>query len=184
LQDSVEEPEPPVILVAPRPQLIPVVGDVVKVKLTVPTKPLAGLTVIVEFSFEPIFPVRLVGFAPMVKSSITNVALAEWERVPLIPVMVSAYVPAVVELQETLAVPEFVRLLGEIGLQFRPVGMESVRLMVPVKPFTEPMDIAEVAGILTSTGPGEVAAMLKSVTVTVAVVEWDRVPLAPFMLRL
>jgi hypothetical protein len=98
--------------------------------------------------------------------------------------MVSVYVPAVVELQETLAVPEFVRLLGEMGPQFRPVGMESVRLMVPVKPFTELMDIAEVAGILASTGPGEVAAMLKSVTVTVAVAECERVPLAPVMPKL
>jgi len=34
------------------------------------------------------------------------------------------------------------------------------------------------------TGPGEVAVMLKSVTVTVAMVEWDSVPLAPFMVRL
>lgn len=45
------------------------------------------------------------------------------------------------------------------------------------------MDIAEVAGILASTGPGEVAAMLKSVTVTVALAEWDRVPLAPVTVK-
>ena len=53
--------------------------------------------------------------------------------------------------------------------------------MVPVKPFTELMDIVEVAGRPASTGVGEVAAMLKSVTVTVAEAEWDRVPLAPVM---
>ena len=97
--------------------------------------------------------------------------------------MVRVYVPAIVELQETLAVPELVRLLGEIGLQFRPVGIESVRLIIPVKPFMELMDIPEVAGILASTGTGEFAAILKSVTLIVAVVEWDRLPLAPFMLR-
>jgi hypothetical protein len=90
----------------------------------------------------------------------------------------------VVELQETLAVPELVTLVCEIGVQFRPVGMESVRLMVPVKPFTELMDIVEVAGMLASTGPGEVAAILKSVTVTVALAEWDSVPLVPVMLKL
>ena len=89
-----------------------------------------------------------------------------------------------VELQETLAVPELVTLVCEIGVQFRPVGMESVRLMVPVKPFTELMDIVEVAGMLASTGPGEVAAILKSVTVTVALAEWDSVPLVPVMLKL
>lgn len=80
--------------------------------------------------------------------------------------------------------PELLTLLCEIGLQFRPVGMESVRLIVPVKPFTELMDIVEVAGILASTGPGEVAAMLKSVTVTVALAECDSVPLVPVMLTL
>jgi hypothetical protein len=77
LQDTVVEPEPPVIVDVPRLQLIPIVGDVVTVKVTVPTNPLAGLTVTVEFSLEPTFPVKLVGFAPIVKSSITNVALVE-----------------------------------------------------------------------------------------------------------
>jgi hypothetical protein len=56
---------------------MPIVGDVVAVKVTVPPNPLAGLTVIVEFRVEPIFPVRLVGFAPTMKSSIVNVALEE-----------------------------------------------------------------------------------------------------------
>ena len=40
------------------------------------------------------------------------------------------------------------------------------------------------AGILTSTGPGELALMLKSVTVTVALDVWDRVPLAPVIVKL
>lgn len=38
------------------------------------------------------------------------------------------------ELQETLAVPELVRLPGEIGPQFKPAGIVSVRLTVPVNP--------------------------------------------------
>lgn len=75
LQDNVEEPEPPAIEVAVRPQLIPVVGDVVVDRFTVPLNPLVGVTVIVELSVEPTFPVRLVGFAAMAKSSTTNVAL-------------------------------------------------------------------------------------------------------------
>ena len=49
--------------------------------------------------------------------------------------MVRVYVPAVAELHETLARPEATRLPGEIGPQFRPAGMESVSVMVPVKPF-------------------------------------------------
>jgi hypothetical protein len=72
LQDSVEEPEPPVIVVVLRLQLIPLVGEAVAVRVTVPENPLAGLTVIVELSCEPTFPVRLVGFALTVKSSIAN----------------------------------------------------------------------------------------------------------------
>jgi len=40
-----------------------------------------------------------------------------------------------VELQETDDVPVAVRLPGEIGPQFRPVGMESVNVTVPVNPF-------------------------------------------------
>jgi hypothetical protein len=60
-----------------RLQLMPVVGEVVKVNATLLANPFVGLTVIVELSGEPTFPVRLVGFALMVKSSITNVALAE-----------------------------------------------------------------------------------------------------------
>jgi hypothetical protein len=79
LQESVDEPEPPVIVtvVALRLQFMPVPGDAVAVRLTVPLKPLAGLIVMVEFSLEPMFPVRLVGLAEIVKSSITNVALVE-----------------------------------------------------------------------------------------------------------
>lgn len=77
LQESVEDPDPPAIVVALRLHVMPIVGDVVAVKVTVPPNPLAGLTVIVEFRVEPIFPVRLVGFAPTMKSSIVNVALEE-----------------------------------------------------------------------------------------------------------
>jgi hypothetical protein len=63
VQDSVEEPEPPVSVVVLRLQWIPVVGDVELVRFTVPANPLAGLTVIVEVSAELTFPVTLVGFA-------------------------------------------------------------------------------------------------------------------------
>ena len=58
-------------------QLIPAVGDVELVRVTVSANPFAGLTVIAEFNVDPIFPVRLVGLALIVKSSIENVALVE-----------------------------------------------------------------------------------------------------------
>lgn len=88
-----------------------------------------------------------------------------------------------VELHETVAVPEFVRLVGLIAPQVRLAGTVSVRLTVPVKPLTAVTVIVEVADTPALTAAGEVAAMLKSLTVKVAVVECDSVPLVPVMVR-
>jgi hypothetical protein len=57
--------------------------------------------------------------------------------------------------------------------------MVSVRLTVPVKPLTAVTVIVEVAEVPAWTAAGDVAAMVKSVTENVAVVECDRVPLVP-----
>jgi hypothetical protein len=54
-------------------------------------------------------------------------------------------VPAVVELQATVAVPELVTLVGVIAPQVRPAGGVSVRETIPVKPFTAVIVIVEVA---------------------------------------
>ena len=43
--------------------------------------------------------------------------------------------PAIFELQDTVAVPEPVRLLGVIAPQLSPDGSTSVRATVPAKPF-------------------------------------------------
>jgi hypothetical protein len=84
-----------------------------------------------------------------------------------------------VELHDTVAVPEFVTLVGVIAPQVRLAGTVSVRPTVPVKPLTAATVIVEVAETLTLTGAGEVADIVKSVTENVAVVECDRVPLVP-----
>jgi hypothetical protein len=76
VHDSVEEPEPPAMVVELRPQLM-LVDEAVTVRVTVSVKPLAGLIVIVEVSAEFTFPVRLVGFASIAKSSITKEAVVE-----------------------------------------------------------------------------------------------------------
>ena len=78
-----------------------------------------------------------------------------------------------------MAVPELVTLAGVIAPQVRFAGTMSVRLTVPVKPLTAVTVIVEVAEVPTWTGAGEVAATVKSVTVKVAVVEWESVPLVP-----
>jgi hypothetical protein len=71
------------------------------------------------------------------------------------------------------------RLAGPIAPQVKLGGTESVRLMVPVKPLRALTVIVEVADTPSLTVAGEVADTVKSVTVNVAVVEWDNVPLVP-----
>lgn len=88
---------------------------------------------------------------------------------PLVPVIVTVNVPAAAALQESVAVPELVTLVGEIAPQVKPVGTVSVRLTVPVNPFTAVTVIVDEAAVLTVV-EGEVAAIVKSVTVNVAVV--------------
>jgi len=62
-------------------------------------------------------------------------------------------------------------------------GTVSVRATVPVNPLMAETVIVEVADIPTLTAAGEVAATLKSVTVKVAVAEWDNEPLVPVTVR-
>jgi hypothetical protein len=80
-------------------------------------------------------------------------------------------VAAIAELQATVAVPELVTLVGVIAPQVRLAGTVSVRLTVPVNPFTAATVMVEVAEVPTVTAAGEVAEIVKSVTVKVAVVE-------------
>ena len=85
--------------------------------------------------------------------------------------------------QATVAVPELMTLVGEIAPHVRPVGTVSVKATVPVKPFSAVTVIVEVAAVLTLTAAGDVALILKSVIVNVAVVECVNVPLVPVIVR-
>jgi hypothetical protein len=64
-----------------------------------------------------------------------------------------------------------VTLVGVIAPQVRFAGTVSVRLTVPVKPLRAVIVMVEVAEVPTGTAAGEVAAIVKSVTENVAVVE-------------
>jgi hypothetical protein len=76
----------------------------------------------------------------------------------------------VLELQDRVAVPELVMLLGVMAPHVRPVGTMSVSATVPVNPLIEFTVIVDVSD--EPTAPvGDVAAIVKSVTVNVAVVE-------------
>jgi len=80
-------------------------------------------------------------------------------------------VPAVVELHETVAVPEPVTVPGVIAPQVNPAGTVSVRVTTPAKPLTAVIVMVETADWPALTAAGEVAAMVKSRKLNVAVVE-------------
>ncbi len=67
VQESVEVPEPPVILVEVSVQAR-FVEFVVTARVTVPVNPFSGATVMVEVPATPAFTVTLVGLADTVKS--------------------------------------------------------------------------------------------------------------------
>jgi len=96
--------------------------------------------------------------------------------------MVTGKLDAVVEVHCSVAVPELVIVPGVIAPQVNPAGTTSVRVTVPVNPFTAETVIVEVIWV-----PGLpetlVADIVKSVTVKVAVVEWDSAPLVPVIGR-
>src|SRR5260370_31242354 len=103
----------------------------------------------------------------MVKSFATTVkvAVVECESVPLVPVMVTTYVFAIVELQDSVAVPELVTLVGVIAPQVRFAGTVSVSNSVPDKSLTESTLIVVFALVPVITVAGDVASIVKSVTV-------------------
>ena len=74
-------------------------------------------------------------------------------------------------------------LVGVIAPHVRFAGTVSVRATVPVKPLTAVTVIVDVAETPVLTAAGDVAAMVKSLTVKVAVAEWDNVPLVPVTVR-
>ena len=79
-------------------------------------------------------------------------------------------VPAVVEVQDRVAVPGPVMLAGVIAPQVRPAGTVSVNATTPANPFTAVTVIVEVAEDPALTAAGDVAAMANSTKVKVAVV--------------
>ena len=82
------------------------------------------------------------------------------------------YAPATVAEQDTVAVPEPVTELGVIAPHVRPAGTVSVRVTTPAKPFNAVIVMVEVADWPAFTAAGEDAAMVKSLKLNVAVVEW------------
>jgi hypothetical protein len=159
------------------PQVRP--AGAVSAMLIVPVNPFTAVTVIDEVSDEPTFEADGEA-AETVKSVAVSVAVVEWVRLPLIPVIVTTYVPAVVELHDSVAVAVggTVTLLGEIDPQVRPDGAVSVSVTAPVKLPKAVTVMVDVADVLTIAVVGEVALIVKSfVVLNVTMVEWESVPL-------
>ncbi len=87
------------------------------------------------------------------------------------PVIITVYVAAIVELQVRVANPAPVMVPGVIGPHVRPAGTVSVRVTVPLKPLSAVTVMVDVAEDPTATAAGDDAAIEKSWTVNVAVVE-------------
>ena len=142
LHDTVAVPEPVTVPGVIAPQVSP--AGTVSVSVTTPANPLTAVIVIVETADWP--ALTAAGeLAAMVKSTKLNVAVAVWTSDPLVPVTVRVKVPAVVELQETVAVPEPVTVPGVIAPHVNPAGTVSVRVTTPAKPLTAAIVIVETA---------------------------------------
>ena len=88
MQDSVDVPEPPGMLVEDRVQ-DRFVELVVTARVTVPVKPFTRETVMDDVPAAPTLALTLVGLAAITKSWKWNVTVAECERMPLVPVTVA-----------------------------------------------------------------------------------------------
>ncbi len=87
------------------------------------------------------------------------------------PVIVTEKVPAVVELHDTVAVAGNggITLSGVIAPQVKPAGTVAVKATVPTNPFNAPTVMVDVADVPALTAAGEVAAIVKSTKLKVAV---------------
>lgn len=131
---------------------MPVEGDTVNDKATVPVKPFTGVTVIVEVPVAPASVVTLVGLAMTVNSVglIVTVTVAVCDNVPLVPVMVTVYVPLTVAVHDRVLVPEPATLVG-VRVHARPVDGDivAVRLTTPLKSWRPVTVIVEVSAVFT-----------------------------------
>jgi hypothetical protein len=89
-----------------------------------------------------------------------------------------------VALQETLAVPDPVTLFGVIAPQARLPGTASVRVTTPEKLFSPLIVIVDGAEVVTATGEGEEAVIVKSWNLKVTVTVWTSGLLVPVIVRL
>jgi hypothetical protein len=113
----------------------------------------------------------------------------EWDRLPLVAVIVTSHAPDEVGLTRRIDVPDppgvKVMLVG-LRLAVRPVDGDTMveRVTVPWKPPRLEIVIVDCVGPAGKKSCVGFAVMLKSATPTVRIVEWDSGPLIPVMFTL
>lgn len=181
LQVNVVVPDPVTVAGKNEPQVRP--AGTVSVNATLPENPFSAVIVIVDTADAPALTAAGEEDA-MVKSTKLKLAVVECviAGVVLVPIIVRVKMPAVVELHDTVPVPEPATLLGVIAAQVRPDGTASVNDTVAVNPFWAVTVIVEVADWPAFTALGEVAEMVKSwaaLNVKPAFELWESDPLVP-----
>jgi hypothetical protein len=177
----------PKVTLAGNVQVNPAGVDADAARLTVPVRPLTAVTVMVDV---PELPASIwvgdTGPAAMVKSTTwKRIVAVVCDRVPLVPVTVTVYCPAVAALHDSVAVCGLVPNVTLAGnVQVRPAGVDTdtARLTVPVNPFTAVTVTVEVPDAPAKIWAGDTtpAAIEKSTTWNrIGEVVWDRVPLVP-----
>ncbi len=176
---STEEPDI-VTLVVVR-LTVRVALDGVADSVTVPLKPPCEVMKIVPV-LQPPTGTTIVPLLVMVKSWTLTVTLAVWVRLPLAPVTVTVYVPAV-PVQLSRLVPEPPVIVVVLRVHESPVAgeIDVERVTVPVKPLTGETRTVAFAGtlgvVLTVLG---LANIWKSTTWTKTLLEvWLSGPLTP-----
>jgi hypothetical protein len=142
VHESVEAPEP-----------FTLDGDTVHevllvARLTILPKPFRLVMVTVDMPAEPALVVTLVGLAVIVKSWTTNVTVVLWARLELVAVTPTWSVPTELNVQDNVAFPEPVTLVGD--REHDEVVFVDM-LTRPPNPFAGLIVIVEVPGELTST---------------------------------
>jgi len=142
VQDSVELPDP-----------VTLVGDtlqeavVLVARATTPAKPFRPVTVTLEVPAALTFTLTLNGLAAIVKSWTTKVTVTERDSEPLVPVTPTWTVETATKVQDSVAPPEPVTLVGATEQEVLLV----VRPTTPPKPLRPVTVIAEVPAALTLT---------------------------------
>jgi len=94
------------------------------------------------------FTLILVGLATIVKSCTVNATVVAWERLPLVPVIVTVTLPVDEKVHDRVELPEPPETDAGVKLH---AALPLVTATAPVNPFNGEMDMSDVPAELTFT---------------------------------